>query len=159
MDSSRIHLFREKLRQFERDIGWHLKSETGCCGVSIAQCQILLEIARKKEVSIVELAAALGLDASTLSRTINNMVDNGLVNRMLNPGDRRYVSLTLTEQGEKVTGFMEEVYDDYIGKIFEFIPEEKREQALESFLLIADAVNRCNQSFRCCPEAEKVGKE
>jgi DNA-binding MarR family transcriptional regulator len=102
MNIETIRNFREKLRQLEREIGWQLKSDTECCGITLAQCHIILEIGNNGETSVVDLANALGLDTSTLSRHINGMVNVGLVDRVLNPKDRRYVSITLTDQGRKV---------------------------------------------------------
>src|SRR5512133_88549 len=98
MDVGTIRNFREKLRQLEREIGWQLKSDTECCGVTLAQCHILLEIGKSGEMSIVDLASTLGLDTSTLSRHVNGMVNIGLVDRVLNARDRRFVSISLTVQ-------------------------------------------------------------
>jgi len=59
--------FLEKLRQLEREIGWQLESDTECCGVTLTQCHIILEIGKTGESSVVDLATVLGLDTSTLS--------------------------------------------------------------------------------------------
>jgi DNA-binding MarR family transcriptional regulator len=140
MDVEVIRSFREKLRRFEREIGWQLKNDTECCGVTLAQCHILVEIGNTGEMSIVDLAAVLGLDTSTLSRHINGMVNVGLANRVLNPNDRRYVSITLTEQGQKVYRSIEDICNAKYAKIFESIPQEKYQQVLEGFNLLVDAV-------------------
>ncbi len=93
VDTETIRLFREKVRQVQRELGWSQKNDIQCCGVTMAQCHALLEIGSRDEISIVELAGLLGVDTSTLSRTVDNMVKGGLVDRLLNPQDRRYVSL------------------------------------------------------------------
>lgn len=149
-----IRSFWEKLRQLEREIGWQLKSETECCGVTLAQCHIIMEIGKSGDTSVVELAAVLGLDASTLSRHINGMVNVGLVNRFLNPKDRRYVSITLTGQGQKVYQSIEDICSKHYAKVFEFIPREKHQQVLESFNLLVDAVikaQKTRKALECCP--------
>jgi DNA-binding MarR family transcriptional regulator len=150
MNKEMIALFCDKLQQLERDLACCLKSETECCGVSMAQCQSLLEIAKQEETSVGEVAANLGLDTSTLSRMINNLVNLGLVNRVLNPEDRRYVSLTLTDQGKKVCGSIEESITNYVAKIFELIPAEKQQQVVENVAILADVINKCNQQFPAC---------
>jgi DNA-binding MarR family transcriptional regulator len=144
MDQESLAQFIKKLQQLERDLSCCLKSETECCGVSIAQCQSLLEIANKGEPSLNEIATALGLDNSTLSRMVNNLVNLGLVNRVLNPEDRRYVSLTLTEQGKSICKMIETSNINYIQKVFEHSPTEKQLQVVESVALLADAISRCN---------------
>lgn len=150
MDNGNIQYFREKLRQLERQLGWILKNDIQCCGISMAQCHALIEIGKKEQISIVELAAILGLDTSTLSRTIDNMVKTGLVNRLLNAKDRRYVALTLTERGKRTYDFIEKSNSSFIDMLFARIPPEKHPQVIESFQLLVDAVQECSQACDCC---------
>ena len=153
MDLETVRSFREKLRQLEREIGWQLKSDTECCGVTLAQCHIILEIGKSGETSVVDLSAVLGLDTSTLSRHINGMVTVGLADRVVNPKDRRYVSITLTAQGQKVYRSIEELCNTKYAKIFEFIPPEQHQQVLESFNLLVDAIIEARKketALDCC---------
>jgi DNA-binding MarR family transcriptional regulator len=153
MNLEMIRNFREKLRQLEREIGWQLKSDTECCGVTLVQCHIMVEIGNAGETSVIDLATVLGLDTSTLSRHINGMVNVGLLNRVLNPKDRRYVSITLTEQGHKVYQYIEDICNSKYAKVFEFIPREKHQQVLEDFNLLVDAiveVKKTEADFGCC---------
>lgn len=145
MDVEKIRHFRKKLRQFELEIGEVLKNDKGCCGITLPQCHTLLEIGKKEEMSIVELASALGLDTSTLSRTIDGLVGKRLVSRKLNPADRRYVSITLTNQGKTVYDSIENLYNNYFSKLFDFIPEEKQQQVVESFILFSNAIKKCKE--------------
>jgi DNA-binding MarR family transcriptional regulator len=145
-----LRLFREKMRRLQRDLGWQWKSDAGCCGITTAQCHALLEVGEKGEISLVELAGILGLDTSTLSRTMDGMVQSGLVERHLNPSDRRYVSISLTAHGRAVYDEIDRTFNNYFKVIFEMIPEEKREQVLESFALLVDAVHQ--SCSRCCKE-------
>jgi DNA-binding MarR family transcriptional regulator len=149
MDNGNIQYFREKLRQLERQLGWVLKNDVQCCGISMAQCHALIEIGKKDQISIVELAAILGLDTSTLSRTIDNMVKTDLVNRLLNPEDRRYVALTLTEKGRKTYDFIEKSSNTFVDMLFARIPPEKHSQVIESFQLLVDAAQECSQICDC----------
>lgn len=139
------HYLREMLRVLIRNLGLLEKSEASCCGTSIAQCHAIVEIGRGKQVSLNELADVLGLDKSTMSRTINNLVEGNLVIREIHPEDRRYVLIELTERGKEVFKSIEDSMEIYYKNILESIPEDKREQVLESLQLLADAVkqNKC----------------
>jgi len=153
MDLDMIRGFREKLRKLEREIGWQLKSDTECCGVTIAQCHIIVEIGNTGETSVIDLATILGLDTSTLSRHINGMVNVGLVNRVLNPKDRRYVSITLTEQGQKVYQSIEDICNAQYAKVFDFIPKEKHQEVLKCFNMLVHAVieaRKAEGTLGCC---------
>ena len=151
MDAGDMQYFREKLRQLERRLGWVMKSDVQCCGISMAQCHALIEIGKKERISNVELAGILGLDTSTLSRTIDNMVKAGLVDRELNPEDRRYVALTLTQNGKTTYDFIEESNNTFINNLFARIPPEKHAQVIESFQLLVEAAQACSET--CCKES------
>jgi DNA-binding MarR family transcriptional regulator len=155
MDIQRIKLLREKLRQLEREISSPFKPDTGCCGLTLAQCHTLLEVGYRQEVSLVELSSSIGLDASTLSRTIQGLVTLGLVNRLTNEKDRRCVALSLTEQGRRVFADIEATFNDYFGRVLELVPVEKREAMIDSIGLFSDAVRKYNESSGCCEDTGK----
>lgn len=150
MNKEKIVLFSEKLRVIQRELGLSQKNDIQCCGVTMAQCHALIEIGKKDNVSIVELAGVLGVDTSTLSRTIDNLVKAGLVDRVLNPQDRRYVTIALTERGGGVSRTIEDSFNSYITRLFGLIAREKHTQVMESLALIAEAIVKCNRDFPCC---------
>lgn len=136
---------RELMRILVRNLGALEKSDASCCGVTLTQCHAIVEIGRKERLSLVELAETLGLDKSTMSRTINNLVESDLVSRDLDADNRRYVIIQLTEKGRRVFETIEQSMDGYYKSIFADIPEDKRAQVLESLQLLIDAVkgNKC----------------
>jgi len=136
---------RELIRILVRNLDVLEKSDALCCAVTITQCHSIVEIGRKKKVSLIELADLLGLDKSTMSRTINNLVEDGLVNRDLDAENRRYVSIQLSSKGIEVFNNIEESMETYYSSIFSSIPENKRSQVLESLNLLTAAVkeNKC----------------
>jgi DNA-binding MarR family transcriptional regulator len=155
-ENIKINLFREKIRQLQRNAGWQMKSDASCCGVTVAQCHALLEIEKHGEVSLVELAGTLGLDNSTLSRTIESMVQEGLVERCANPHDRRYISIMLAERGKTICDNINQTFYRYYKGVLELIPAEKQQQVIESVNLLAEALQKYNQQEcsrqNCCQE-------
>jgi len=151
MDGEIIRLFRERIRQVQQKLGWSQRNDIQCCGVTMAQCHALLAMGGRKEMSIVELAGILDVDTSNLSRTVDNMVKAGLLNRVLNPEDRRYVSLSLTDEGKKAFDTIEHLFNAYLTKVFELIPEDKHRQIMESLELVAGALEQCGKEYQCCP--------
>lgn len=133
--------FREELWRLEREIGRRLKDDLRYCGVTLAKCRIIVEIRNIGQTSLIDLANILAVDASTLSRHIDELTHIGLVNKAPNPKNRRSVSLTLTKQGQKVYRSVENLYSTEYAKAFESIPREKRGQVLESFRLFIDALS------------------
>src|SRR5208283_6015784 len=114
MDAEMIGLFRDRVRQMQQKLGWSQRNDIQCCGVTMAQCHALLAMGEVKEMSIVELAGILDVNTSNLSRTVDSMVKAGLLNRIPNPQDRRYVSLTLTDVGKKASTTIEHLFNTYL---------------------------------------------
>jgi DNA-binding MarR family transcriptional regulator len=87
--NNEIEQFRAKLREIDRTVWIQTKSEALCCGVTMAQCHAIMEIGEAGELNLKELAARLGLDNSTLSRTVESLVQDGLADRTPSKEDRR----------------------------------------------------------------------
>mgnify|MGYP004704804073 CR=1 FL=1 len=139
-------VLREFLRVLVRNLGVLEKSDASCCGITLTQCHAIVEIGRAEKISLIDLADLLGVDKSTMSRTVNNLVEADLAVRELDAENRRYVIIQLTENGENVFRSIEESMESYYKSIFGPIPEDKRGQVLESLQLLTDAV----RSNKCC---------
>lgn len=137
---------RELTRQLIRIAGFQDKAEAACCGTTIGQCYAISELGRTEALSLNELAGLLKLDNSTMSRTINNLVDQGIVAREADPQDRRYVKMRLTDKGLDIFRSIEDSLDNYYRLIINSIPEDKHGQIIESLELLLEAM----KNNRCC---------
>lgn len=153
MDQAKIRYLRANLRQLDRLSGGVFEAQTDCCGLTKAQCHTLLEIGLREKVSLVELAGGLGLDTSTLSRTIQGLVMLGLVSRRPSEADRRYVEISLSLEGRKVFDRIESLNTAFYSRVLESLPREKRETVLESIGLFVEAVLK-PAGPGCCMEEE-----
>jgi DNA-binding MarR family transcriptional regulator len=131
-DDQIIIKFREILRRFEREI--FVQSNEACCnGVTLAQCHTLLEIGSKNKESVTELAKNLGLDKSTVSRTIDGLVNIGLVDRSIPEENRRMTTLKLTEAGENVCHSINCKNDQYFSDILLILSDKEKEELINIF--------------------------
>ncbi len=124
----------------ERKLGVLEDGEMACCGISLAQCHALVEIGRVGSISLVDLSNLLNLDNSTMSRTVNNLVNNGMAQRQLDPNDRRFIAIQLTQKGLEQFQGIESSMGAYFKKIYAAIPAENRSQVLESLQILLKAV-------------------
>jgi DNA-binding MarR family transcriptional regulator len=146
---SGVRAYRSRIRVLEREIERSLASETGCCGVSLPQCHLLLEVEEKGQTGVTELSTALELDKSTLSRAIEGLWKAGLVSRETDPGNRRRQVVTLTRKGREKAASINARCDGFYEKLLQGIPREKREMVRESVALLAEAMH--NTRKRRCP--------
>jgi len=152
LNEKEYKIFRELVRTLEKKLGVLEDNQFSCCGITLAQCHALVEIGRAGSISLNELAELNNLENSTMSRTVNNLVNSGLTERNLDTRDRRYVTIVLTGKGNTLYESIEAEMDKYFKEIFSHIPKEKEEQVLESLSLVVDAINKsscCNEN-NCC---------
>lgn len=132
---------RELIRILERKLGVLGDNQVPCCNITMAQCHALVEIGRAEKISLNKLASILNLENSTMSRTVNNLVKNNLVKREIDEKDRRYITISLTENGKAVFENIELRMNEFFRTIYSSITEDKREQVLESLQILIQAVN------------------
>ena len=139
MDLDLVKQFREYTRQLECHFG-NINSADCCCGsVNKTQCFLIVEIGRKPGISVKELAEILRIDKSGVSRLVEDLVQKDYVERRPSTEDRRFVTLHLLSKGQE--RFEKIEHDMYyrFEKILEHIPENKREQVMESLRLYNEA--------------------
>ncbi|WP_238903401.1 MarR family transcriptional regulator [Clostridium sp. YIM B02506] len=133
---------RESIRILERKLGVLQDNGYSCCKITMSQCHALVEIGRANNISLNQLAELLNLENSTMSRTVNNLVSNDLAKRDIDPEDRRYVTISLTDKGYKIFEEIENDMSNYFKKIYDEIPEGKRQQVLDSIDILIEAINK-----------------
>lgn len=109
-------------------------------GLSMPQFHSLMTIAPRGPITQKDLAAQTHLPKSTLSQSIEGLVQSGWIVRETNEQNRREVILSLSEQGER---FVQEMKQQETGmqqrleKILETIDLEAFEQMLATHDIIA----------------------
>ena len=132
MKKTYIQKFREILRIFDREL--FLQNNASCCnGISLAQCHTLLEIENNNEISVSDLARNLSLDKSTVSRTVDGLVNINMVNRIIPKENRRLALINLTGSGRQVCSSINYTNDSYIREVLNDFTEEEREEFLSLF--------------------------
>jgi len=152
-DGTLMNELRRNIRLLQREVARRLQDDTICCGVTLAQCHALCEIP-DSGISLKDLAGTLDLDASTLSRTVEGLVRTGLLDRTVDPADRRAVRLTLSPAGkERVDSINDTGNRFYAGLLAEMSPED-RSSVVRAVSLLVGLIRRFRTepfpSSSCC---------
>lgn len=152
-DNLTVKKFREVLRRFEREL--FMQNSCSCCdGVTLAQCHTLLEIESKGKESLTELAKKLGLDKSTISRTVDGLVNAGLVDRTIPADNRRMATIQLTNAGKETCNSINNVNDKYFEDTLSALSETERPELIR---LLETILNRMielrSKSQTCCKQS------
>ena len=136
----------KRLREYTRELECHLANmnQSDCCqcGVNTSQCFLLVEIGRKPGICAKELAEILKVDKSSVSRSVEELVQKGYVNREPSREDRRSVVLSLTASGRERFDRIEHDMDMKFGKVMAGIEKEKQEQVLEALRIYNEACRK-----------------
>lgn len=154
-----VQKFRKILRQIERDMVVHLKVESRCCGVTLAQCHVLLELTEHQEVGLAILAEKLRLDPSTMSRSIDGLVKEGFVSRDENPENRRAVILRLSPEGMEKAEAINNSCDGFYKNLLNKVSKERKKSLLEGMEILAEVLAKETAQADCCGSARVKGKK
>ena len=143
MEHQIITKFRETLRVFERELDRQNNSSC-CCGVTLAQCHVLMELTKSAPISLNKLANQLAVDKSAASRTVEQLASKQMLERSIPQEDRRTTLLTLTREGTQVCRQINEGNDDYYHKALQSVPAADLPVFLRSFEAIVSRMSKMN---------------
>jgi DNA-binding MarR family transcriptional regulator len=133
MNKKNIELFRKNVRTLGILIDLHQKELASSDGVPLSQFHMLFAVDELKACSMIKLAENLSLDKSKVSRAINKLVKAGFVNREIDPENRRYAILTLTNHGKKLVKEINNKNNLLFKDILSKLPKGEGSLFIESF--------------------------
>ncbi len=106
-------------------------------GLSVSAAFLLLHI-DDEGTQVTQLAPLLGMEASSMTRLLNNIEANGWIERRRdNSSDRRAVKIYLTETGK----IARSVSKEKVKHFNQLVAEKVGESGLQAFFLVIDQIN------------------
>ena len=129
-----------------------------CEGTTSTQCFIISELGRSGQLTLAELGRRLSLDKGWVSRGIDALVEEGLVEKR--PGeDRRTVILSLTDAGTGRYRALNAALDAQAEGVMSRIPARERARVAESLRLLRQALKaEAADAAEGAPREERCGK-
>ena len=94
-----------------------------------------------REMKVSEISKRLHVTPPTVTQLIKGLEANGLVERNVDPVDRRAVGIKLTEKGEKITGVAVNDFLASITGLIEYLGEEESDQLAELLVKVSRYYN------------------
>ena len=128
-------------------------------GATMATGFALLSIDRDKGTPSTSLGPKMGMEATSLTRTLKSMEEKGLIIRKKNPEDGRGVLIYLTEFGKE----KRELSKNTVLRFNESVKENISEEKLQHFIEVAETINDLIQdksifSLTVADENKKITK-
>ncbi|MDP5098276.1 MAG: MarR family transcriptional regulator [Flavobacterium sp.] len=106
-------------------------------GASMSTGFALLSIDKENGISSTTLGPKMGMEATSLTRTLKSMEERGLITRKKNPTDGRGVIIQLTKDGKEKRELSKETVLRFNEAVRQNISEEK----LLHFMEVAEIIN------------------
>lgn len=110
-------------------------------GATMATGFVLLSIDKEKGTPSTTLGPKMGMEASSLTRTLKSMEDRGLIIRKKNPLDGRGVLIYLTDLGKE----KRDLSKSTVLKFNETIKQHVSPEKLNHFMEVSDTINELIQ--------------
>lgn len=148
-------VFAELARAFQyRD-----REQICCFGVTISQCHALEMLQARGPMTMSELAQALFLDASTVTRVVDRLVEDGLAVRSTDSSDRRVHRVRITDTGDRL---VHQIRSNLVAEqrdVLQQVPPASREAVISAVRRLLDAF-RARQARSCaCSEPTEKKEE
>ena len=107
-------------------------------GTSRAQWAVLIRIERNEGLKQSELADMLDLQPITLTRLLDRLADNGLIERRADPNDRRANRLYLKPAAKPLLDRLAELGTDLMETVLEGLSQASIERTLKELTMVKD---------------------
>ena len=146
-------LLRKEIRTFEKKMGLIQGTEKGLCKccyeVSFLQCHMITEIGDSGQITAKELSKELNVDKGFISRALKDMKNKGYIRSEVCESDKRWNFVSLTEKGKELYDDIKKEMWGYYSDIISSIPEDKREQVIESLILLNKSIPFHEKNSKC----------
>ena len=134
--------FSTVLDQLIRKLNILDRNEILCHGVTVTQCYLIDTLNKKDVMTMNRLSIELGLAISTLTRIIDILVRDKIVQRKRGTEDRRKVLVELTEYGKEISNKLVKCGNEYKMEILKNIPHEKKAEIIDSLNILNNALKK-----------------
>lgn len=115
----------------------------------------LLSIDKEDGTPSTALGPRMGMEATSLTRTLKSMEDKGFIIRKKNPEDGRGVLIYLTEAGKE----KRELSKSTVLKFNETVRNHISEEKMKHFIEVAEVINELIQDKNIFNQTEKIENE
>jgi DNA-binding MarR family transcriptional regulator len=142
LSAEAVTAFQEHVVELTRAFGWHRPGSTPCGKpVPIAEAHALLELSRADSLTQRDLASALNLRKSTVSRVVANLQRHGWIQRQRSDSDGRALDVSLTVKGIQIAADLAAAREAKLAGILDRIPEHQRRDVMGALQTLIEAIH------------------
>ncbi len=120
--------------QFKK-VGWHQRT---VAGYNPSEIRVLFCIRKGAmpdsevlSMKVSDISKLLHVTSPTITQLLKNLEADGLVERNIDPTDRRAVDVKLTQKGEKITQLAADSFSSSLDGLVDYLGEEQSNQLVD----------------------------
>ena len=137
---------RQSFTRLARFFNQLMREQLMCGPVTVQQCYTLEALA-SGPLSMKDLAAEVALHQSTLTRVVEKLEKQNLVQRTRKTDNQRSVEVRLTDAGWQTYVFLDAAGSQMISDLLDLIPKERRVAIVDAMEEVAGLLNPNNEGF------------
>jgi len=138
---------RQSFTRLARFFNQLMREQLTCGPVTVQQCYTL-EALVDGPISMKDLAAEVALHQSTLTRVVEKLEKQNLVQRTRKSDNQRSVEVRLTDAGQQTYVFLDAAGSQMISDLLDLIPKERRGLIVDAMEEVANLLNPSNEGFQ-----------
>jgi len=138
---------RQSFTRLARFFNQLMREQLVCGPVTVQQCYAL-EALVDGPLSMKDLAAEVAMHQSTLTRVVEKLERQNLVQRTRMPDNQRSVEVCLTDAGKQTYVFLDAAGSQMISDLLNLIPKERRVAIVDAMEELANLLNPSNKDFQ-----------
>ncbi len=138
---------RQSFTRLARFFNQLMREQLMCGPVTVQQCYTLEALAAGP-LFMKDLAAEVALHQSTLTRVVEKLEKQKLVQRTRKLDNQRSVEVRLTDAGKQTYLFLDAVGSRMISDLLDLIPKERQAAIVSAMEELANLLNPHNENFQ-----------
>ncbi len=109
--------------------------------------QIMVTLKNKDKLPISEVAKKLVISTPNMTKLLNKLIEEDMIQRIPDEKDRRIINIKLTEKGDK---YLEDKFEDVklsLKNKFSTLPNDKLDKFNESLVTLKDVLNEISSDI------------
>jgi DNA-binding MarR family transcriptional regulator len=150
IDSQLIDILESIMPNYARVIRQAIADPNDLDRLTLPQLRAMQAISRADATGALNahLARELQVAAPSMTAMIDGLVERGLVDRSIDPNNRRQVLILLTDAGTVRLAEMEEMMHTRLQQVIAHLNHEQRQRALDGVTLLQGAIASYHQHAR-----------
>lgn len=121
-----------------------------CENLTFTQFSILSYVAKTGSLEMSVLHDLLSVEKSTTTRLVDPLVKMGCLKKRQSDRDSRAIELHLTDEGKAIYKKVRDCISDFMRNMGNSIPDDKKENVLQSLEIFIKSMERCCKTNECC---------